>query len=667
MTPSPLRPAGLPGLALAVAGGAVFAASVAFRAALAPVDRWALAVGALALFVAGLSVRRGAGRFGLLAALFLAGGAAQFYLTEPIWGPTLRLRPQDPRDLLAMAVIVAEVVAALAVIGSLGIGTLASRAGRWFGWGRIAIFLALTTLFASPVLSYADRGAGAAYAAHLVAGGALATLHLAVLIAMALVPSPVSGHYRLSPIAPAVFTVAASLALGALAFQHLPHTPEEVAWLFQAKGFASGALSLPAPPEAAQPGLVYPPLEIRDGRWFAATPPGWPLALAPFVALGVPWIVNPVLAGLSVLLAHAIARRRIGRDQADVVALMMASSPWLLAAAGSFMPQTLTLALMLFSWWMVLRAETTDNAVRRLAVAGVAAGWIVLARPLDGLLIGALTAFWAFAGPRGSPRRAGVFGLGWAGAAALLPVYNLVLTGSPFGAALSDAPGGPAASGGAGAGGGLIAAVQNTIDMAASVQFELLGWSVGSLALVYAFFLWEGGKRTFDWVMVAVAAAFVATTVLLQTADTAYLGPTEWFLAIFPLLYLATRGCEALKARLPEGGGGEIRVDSIVLISCLYGLLVFAPWRGIVKYHEYGGFRSDLRTALDAGAFGNAIVLIPEHVNPGAAFALDDPAFAPDRPIFLLDRGNLDEAALRAAFPGREILRHDPAAAEPSR
>lgn len=666
MTPSPLRPAGLPGLALAVAGCGVFAVSVAFRAALVPVDRWALAVGALALFVAGLSVRRGAGRFGLLAALFLGGGAAQFYLTEPVWGPTLRLRPQDPRDWLAMAVIVAEGAAALAVIGRLGIGTLAGRAGRWFGWGRIAIFLALTTLFASPVLNYLDRDAGAAYAAHLVAGGLLATLHLAVLIAMALVPSPVSGSYRLSAIAPAVFTLVASLALGALAFEHLPHTPDEVAWLFQAKGFATGALSLPAPPEAAQPGLTYPPLEIRDGRWFAATLPGWPLALAPFVALGVPWIVNPVLTGLSVLLAHAITRRRIGRDQADVLALMMASSPWLLAAAGSFMPQTLTLALTLFAWWMVLRAEATDRAGRQLFVAGLAAGWIFLARPPDGLLIGALTAFWAFAGPRGSPHRAGSVALGWAGAAALLPLHNLALTGNLFGPAPFDALAGKAA-GGAGTGGGLIGAVLNTIDMTASLQFELLGWSIGSLALVYAFFLWQGRKRTFEWVMVAIVAAFVARTALSQTRDSTYLGPTDWFLAIFPLLYLATRGCDALKARLPEGGCGEVRVDSIVLISCLYGLLVFTPWRGIVKYHEFGEFRSDLRDALDAGAFGNAIVLVPEQVNPGAAFALNDPGFAPDRPIFLLDQGNLDEAALRAAFPGREILRHDPAAAEPSR
>lgn len=127
------------------------------------------------------------------------------------------------------------------------------------------------------------------------------------------------GLYRLSPVAPAGFTVAASLALGAFAFQHLPHVEDEVAYLFQARTFAAGALSVPAPPEAAQPGLDYYLLQVRDGRWFSTSVPGWPLALAPFAALGVPWLLNPLLAGLSVLLAYRIALRRLGRDQAHLV------------------------------------------------------------------------------------------------------------------------------------------------------------------------------------------------------------------------------------------------------------------------------------------------------------------------------------------------------------
>ncbi|WP_413850578.1 hypothetical protein [Albidovulum sp.] len=675
---SPSRPAGLPGLVLAALGVAVLPAALVLPLALEPLDRWALAVLALALFVAGQSLRRGAGQFALLGFFFLTGGAAQLYMTEPLWFPALHLKPQNGREWVAVAVMVAEVAVALRVLARLGIGRLAAEAGLRLGWGRIAIFLVLTTLFASPILNYVGRGAGAAYAAHVVVGGALLSLHLVVLIAMSLVQSPVSGLYRLSPVAPAGFTVAASLALGAFAFQHLPHVEDEVAYLFQARTFAAGALSVPAPPEAAQPGLDYYLLQVRDGRWFSTSVPGWPLALAPFAALGVPWLLNPLLAGLSVLLAYRIALRRLGRDQADLVALMMASSPWLLAAAASLMPHTLTLTLMLFGWWMVIRAEGAGRAGRRLFAAGLAFGWIFLTRPLDGLILGGLTGVWVLAGPRGSVARAAVYGAGCVATGALLLLHNLAMTGSPLRMALSDyldahwAPGanafgfGPAIGppGGWGRldlwpGHGPAEAVLNTINLTASLQFDLLGWSVGSLALLYAFFLWTRGKRVFDWVMVSVAATVILVMAFYWFADSYYFGPRYWFLAAVPLFYLSARGCDALRARFPDEDGAHVRIDSILALSCLFGPLVFTPWRGAMKYHEYGNFHASYRRALAAGAFGNAIVLVARNGEPGSAFMLNDPWFAADRPIFLLDTGTLDEAALKAAFPGREIIRYD--------
>ncbi|MEZ5867819.1 MAG: hypothetical protein R3D46_04865 [Defluviimonas denitrificans] len=45
------------------------------------------------------------------------------------------------------------------------------------------------------------------------------------------------------------------------------------------------------------PGLDYYLIEVKDGRWFSATLPGWPAVLALGALLGLPWIVNPLLAG----------------------------------------------------------------------------------------------------------------------------------------------------------------------------------------------------------------------------------------------------------------------------------------------------------------------------------------------------------------------------------
>lgn len=668
--------------AIAVLAAALFAPAVMTGpgAILEPIDRWALSVLALALLVLGLSFRRGAGWFGVLGFVFVTGGAAQIYMTEPLWFPSLHLKPQNGREWFMVAVMAVEAAVALSALSRLGTGRLVAEAGARLGWGRIAIFLGLSFAFSSPVLNYVWRGAATAWFAHVVVGAVLIALHLSVLVAMSQVRSPISGLHRLSPIVPAVFTVLASLALGAFAFEHLPHVEDEVAYLFQARTFAGGALSVPAPPEAAIPGLDYYLLEVRNGRWFSTSVPGWPVALAPFVALGVPWLLNPILAGISVLLAYDIALRKVGRDQADLVALMMASSPWLLAAAASLMPHTLTLTLMLFAWWMVLRSRAASGRERRrLVLAGLAMGWIFATRPLDGLVIGGLTGLWVLASPGGSVRRAGFFAAGCVATGSLLLLHNYQMTGSPLRLALGDyldlhwgaganAYGfGPEIGPPGGwqmldlwVGHGPLEAVLNTLNLIASLQFELLGWSIGSLALVYAFFLWQGRKLAFDWVMVAVIAAVVLSMALYWFADSYYFGPRYWFLAAFPLLYLSARGYDALRVRFPGADGMNfVRIDSILGLCCLFGLLVFTPWRGVVKFYEYGNFHKSYREAARTGQFGNAVVILAQSGDKGSAFILNDPWLSGPGPIFLHDTGTLDEEALRAAFPGREILRYD--------
>ncbi|MGB3148917.1 MAG: glycosyltransferase family 39 protein, partial [Paracoccaceae bacterium] len=163
------------------------------------------------------------------------------------------------------------------------------------------------------------------------------------------------------------------------------------------------------------------------------TAPGWPAALALGVLVGMPWLVNPALAAACVLLAHAIAKRLANRDLADVVALLMGSSPWLLAMAASYMTHTLTLALMLFAWWLLLRAaEEVRARGLHFLLAGLAMGWIFTTRPLDGLVIGGLTGLWLLFSRKGGVVRAALYGLGCLGTGSLVLAYNTVIAGSPL-------------------------------------------------------------------------------------------------------------------------------------------------------------------------------------------------------------------------------------------
>jgi hypothetical protein len=643
-----------------------------------PVDRWALSVLAMGLFFLGYSLRREAAEFGVLAFFFIVGGGAQLYLTVPLWFPTLRLKPQDARDGLMMLFLVGELIVTLRVLLRLGLRQILSEGSARLGTGRIAIFLILSFAFVSPVINFVWRGATVPYVAHVAVGAVLMSVHLGALIAMSMVKSPMSAVHRLTPIVPVAFAIVASLVLGQFAFQHLPHVEDEVAYLFQAKTFAGGALTVPAPPEALQPGLDYYLFDIRDGRWFAATLPGWPAVLAFGVLLGVPWLINPLLAGASVWLAHDIARRKAGMEQADLVALMMASSPWVLAAAASFMPHVLTLFLMLLAWWLILRANPDKRReTLRLAVAGLAMGWIFATRPLDGLILGGMTGLWVLAGPSGNLRRAVIYALGCVLGGSLLLLYNMHITGSPLTLPLADylarnwAPGANAYGFGPDIGppGGWmmldlwpghtpLEALINTINMIASLQFDMLGWSVGSLLLIFAFLLWQK-PRGFDLAMAAVIAAVIVSMALYWFADSYYMGPRYWFPASFALFYLSARGYDALRTRFPGANDqGIVRIDTILTTCCLFGLLVFTPWRGVAKYHEYGNFHAYVRAEANTGSFGNGIVIVAHNGDPGSALFLNDPWLPADRPLYLKDTGTLDEAALRAAFPGREIMHY---------
>ncbi len=666
-------------LGLLAPGSAALGLLAPGSAALGPLDRWFLSALAAALAVAGGAALRGALGFGLLAGLFLLGGTAQLHLTEPLWFPALRLRPEGWRDLAMLGLIGLEALVAAAVLWRRGPAWLLRQAGQRLGWGRIGLFLALSAGLSVSVMGFIPQAAWSGWAVRLVAGGGLVAVHLAMLVALAQVRPPAGLAAPLSPLIPAALAVVASLGLSLFAFERMPHVEDEFVYLFQARTFAGGAASVPAPPAAAMPGLDYYLLQVEGGRWFAVTAPGWPLVLAAGVLVGMPWLVGPLLAGASVLLAFAIARDRLGAQAAALVALMLATSPWFLAAAASLMTHSLTITLMLFAWWAVLRPGR-GRALSWALAAGLAMGWVFTVRPLDGLLIGGLTGIWVLAQRPGGLVRAALYGLGCLATGSVYFLHNLVFTGSlltsplqaylraewgPGANAFGFGPGiGPKGNWGAldlEPGHSLYEGLVNTANNLAGLQLEFMGWGVGSLALVLAFLIWQrprGLDRVFDWAMLGVVLAVISALMVYWFAGSFYIGPRYWFMMVFPLVYLSVRGLQGLEARL--GGGASGSLTPVLVVLCLSSLLIFAPWRGVAKYYRYQGYHAVIRDDLASGRFGNAVVLVSDHGNIASALVLNDPWLGAAAPVFLADIPGTDEAALRAAFPGREIMHYAP-------
>ncbi|MGH7449514.1 MAG: hypothetical protein ACRELT_18205, partial [Longimicrobiales bacterium] len=74
-------------------------------------------------------------------------------------------------------------------------------------------------------------------------------------------------------------------------YQNHPHVPDEVVYLYHARYFAQGMLTMPLPPVPAAFDLDLMTFEAT--RWYSPVPPGWPAALAVGVYFGAAWLVNP--------------------------------------------------------------------------------------------------------------------------------------------------------------------------------------------------------------------------------------------------------------------------------------------------------------------------------------------------------------------------------------
>ena len=233
---------------------------------------------------------------------------------------------------------------------------------------------------------------------------------------------------RHSLLIPLLLTFALTLHVAVDILERIPHVQDSVTYHFQAQTLARGALTAPAPPLAAADATAHFEQEfllVRDGRWFGKYPPGWPAVLALGVAAGGPWLVNPLLAVVSVALLYQLARKRGGegaqghRDAGEkptrhsppatrptaplntdllttvyclLPPLLLTTSPFFLFMSGSFMAhpaELLWAVLFMVAWSRALAGRLPTRPMRRWAVvAGLALGALFLTRQFTALTIG---------------------------------------------------------------------------------------------------------------------------------------------------------------------------------------------------------------------------------------------------------------------------------------
>ena len=632
-----------------------------------------------------MTVRSGSGRAVGWCALLLAGQIATLLLIEA--GPLVRYQHYPPLHRLlsgshpaALAVFAFQ---ALAVVLGLARARsmLAAVLRRAPGWTVLWVGVVFVLTSATLSRSIAD------YAGELLFASLVQLVHLGnVLLILAHLPDTWLGPLEsvasriLGPRGgntpepddldrfawiPALWVTAVAVVLTIGAYQMHPHVPDEVAYLLPARYFAEGRITLPLPavPDAFNVDLMT----YQATRWFSPVNPGWPAILAVGALAGLPWLVNPLLAGLNVLLAYRFLRGIYPRRTARIAVLLFAVSPWNLFMAMNIMPHTATLTCALGAAVAVAHLRR-DPRLRWAVLGGLGVGMVGLIRPLEGAAVGILLGLWAL-GARGKRFRlapAAALTMASLATGALVLPYNRHLTGSAttfpimaytdalYGPGRNDLGFGP--SRGMGWPGLDPLPGHGPADVAINANFnlfqintELLGWGTGSLLLLLAWLASRRLRRP-DWMMLAIIGVVAGLHSFYYFSGGPDFGARYWYLVIIPCLALTARGIEYLEREAePAVSSGAPRVLAAV------ALLVFVPWRAIDKYYHYRGMRPDIRRIAAAHPLQDGIVLVrgKRHPDYASAMAYNPVDFATPRPLYAWDRSPAIRRELAAAYPGR--------------
>ncbi|MAE60945.1 MAG: hypothetical protein CMJ49_06255 [Planctomycetaceae bacterium] len=657
--------------------------------------------------------------FGLWTALAIVGQAASLQMIDA--GPGIHFQRYRPvGELLSgwravypalVGLQLAAVVVGVVLNGSRMRQVFAWRVG-WWRWGLVG---AAVVLFAAPVGGQMPESGGATgawavvgllgdFAPELLFAAAVQLIHLGVIVlaVMAVPGDAVStaaarldgwlggeadeargrGGLDRFTVGVAIWVTVAAAALNVVSYQRHPHVPDEAAYLVQARMLAAGSLSMPEPP--VREAFDFYLMDHREGRWFAVPPVGWPAALAVGARVGAAWLVNPVLAGVCVLLIGLVVREVSDRRTARLVVLLAATSPWFIFLAMSFMTHIWTLTCAMFATLTVAWARRTGRVWWTLA-GGAAIGMVSLIRPLEGLITAVLLGLWAI----------GVGGKRIKWAAVALLVIGTVLVGGlvlPYNRALSGEAtqfpimkyidqnwheGANALWFGANRGMGweldaggrghdLFDGVVNTALNVFSLNIELHGWAAGSLGLMAIALVW-GRRRRGEVMMLAVIGVIVGVHVFYWYHGGPDFGPRYWMLILVPCLALTVRGIDVLGER--AGGSGRVLLG--VLVMSAIALVTVFPWRASDKYYHYLHMRPDVRWMAEAEGFGDGLVFVrgPQyparaggsigpvdgHPDYASAAVYNALRFDDAGPIYVWDRGDGSREAVMAAYPDRAV------------
>jgi hypothetical protein len=369
------------------------------------------------------------------------------------------------------------------------------------------------------------------------------------------------------------------LAIGThVVYHNHPLSMDEYSLLFQSSIFADGRLTGKFPPpllEWLAPPWLFIRMSAETGAVVSSYWPAGSLLLAPFTALGVPWLLNPLIGGATIVIMHRLALALFGTiESAGYVVLLTLASPAVTINAISYyaMPAHL-LASALFV--LLVLQPTPQRALLAGLVGSIA---LSLHNPVPHLLFASPWILWLSL----RPDRVRILGAMIAG---YMPLCVLLGWGWPyFLDSVTQGSAGITDPSPAGAGQMLVNRILSVVGWKSDLGLgaQLLGlcklwiWAVPGLVAVAALGAWRLRGRQSYWLAMIGSALLTYFAYFLVRFDQGHGWGYRYFHAAWLALPLLAAGATENKEGVPPLRGylAGCAVLSVAILTTLSALQI---------------------------------------------------------------------------------------------
>jgi len=480
-------------------------------------------------------------------------------------------------------------------------------------------------------------------------------------------------NWKLLALCGAAFILSAAVTWGV--YGAMPHIEDEHANVFQAKVFASGNLAVRAP--GVQSNSFYIPFILNQNGWlFGKYPPGYSLLLAPAAWIDQWWLINALAAAAIVLGVYLLGRDLFDAGTGLLAAALGLLAPMFILLSGALVSHFVTMALVAIFAWGFMRARRVRRSdqippIGFAVLAGITIGLAFITRPWTTFAIGlpfTVQALIDLARRWRSVWRAYVSMLVVFGAiAAILPLYNAALTGSPltstyelwwsmdrlgFGSGIGVSPSGH----------NLYLAIANfRLDFSIFGQMlsgwpDVIGVSLAWLPILAGLLLPPMTKR--DWALLLPPIMVIGAHFLYWARGSSFYGP-RYYAEAMPFLWLiAARGLLKVWAIHNPWPRRVVYVALPLLIA--WNIVYVIEPRFLSGFAHYRSARRAVNTIAEAGVQHALIFVRAATWQDYAELGwLNAPDLSEGDLIFAYDFGPQGNTRVIEAFPDRAVYYFD--------